>query len=69
MVGVSKRQKDNAINLKEVGVCAWLSDRVTCVTHPANEGPLVMHSSAQTQDLVEDYSEYTENISEKKNDL
>lgn len=42
MVGVSKRQKDNAINLKEVGVCAWLSDRVTCVTHPANEGPLVM---------------------------
>lgn len=36
MVGVSKRRRNNAINVKKVDVCAWLSDHVTSLTHWAN---------------------------------
>lgn len=41
-VGVSKRQRNNAINFKEVSVCAWLSDHVTSLTRRTNELPVTM---------------------------
>lgn len=41
-VGVSKRQRNNAINFKEVSVCAWLSDHVTSLTRGTNELPVTI---------------------------